>query len=103
MYVRRASAITIFSGFTTRRTDDTRSSVRICFTSSRLRCRRSTAANTLSPAIGSVVIRETMGRTAFTTLRSTGKIRSMYQFMISGSDSRRSVSAVGAQSTTSMS
>ena len=77
--------------------------MRIVFTSSRLRCRRSTAANTLSPAIGSVVIFDTMGRTAFTTLRSTGKIRSMYQFMISGRLSSRRVSAVGAQSTTSMS
>ncbi len=47
-----------------------------------------------------VVIRETMGRTAFTTFRSTGQIRSMYQFMISGRLSSRRVSAVGAQSTT---
>ena len=82
--MRRASLITIFSGFTTRRTDDTDSSVRIIFTSSRLRWSRSTASKTASPAIGSVVILETIGRTAFTTLRSTGKIRSMYQFMTSG-------------------
>ena len=43
------------------------------------------------------------GRIVFTTRFSTGKIRSMYQFMISGRDSSRSVSAVGAQSTTSRS
>ena len=77
--------------------------MRICLTASRLRCSRSTAAKTWSPAIGSDVIFDTIGRTVFTTRRSTGKIRSMYQFMISGSDSSRSVSAVGAQSTTSMS
>ena len=101
--MRRASEITIFSGFTTSRTDDVSSSVRICFTASRLRCRRSTAANTWSPAIGSDVIFESIGRTVLTMRRSTGKMRSMYQFMISGRLSRRSVSAVGAQSTTSMS
>ena len=50
-----------------------------------------------------MVIRDTIGRIVFTTRRSTGKIRSMYQFMTSGSESSRSVSAVGAQSTTSMS
>ena len=61
------------------------------------------AANTLSPAMGRVVILDTIGRTARTTLRSTGKMRSMYQFMTSGRLSSRSVSAVGAQSTTSMS
>ena len=101
--MRRASAITIFSGFTTRRTLEVVSSVRICLTASRLRCSRSTAPKTASPAIGSVVIFDTIGRSVFTTRRSTGKIRSMYQLMISGSDSSRRVSAVGAQSTISMS
>ena len=44
-------------------------------------------------------MRDTSGRTTFTTRRCTGKIRSMYQFMMSGRLSSRSVSAVGAQST----
>ena len=50
-----------------------------------------------------MVIRDNIGRSVFTTRRSTGKIRSMYQFMTSGSESSLSVSAVGAQSTTTMS
>ena len=50
-----------------------------------------------------MVIFVTMGRSVFTTRRSTGKIRSMYQFITSGSESSRSVSAVGAQSTMSRS
>ena len=49
---------------------------------------------------GMLVILATMGRTPFTTRRWTGKMRSMYQFMTSGSDRSRRVSAVGAQSTT---
>ncbi len=53
--------------------------------------------------MGIDVIRDSSGRMVFTTRRSTGKMRSMYQFMASGSDSRRRVSAVGAQSTTSRS
>ena len=101
--MRLASAITIFSRFTTSRTDEVVSSVRIFFTASRFRWSRSTASNTRSPAIGSVVIRDMIGRTVFTIRRSTGKIRSMYHCITSGSESRRRVSAVGAQSTMSTS
>ena len=97
--MRRASLITIFSGLITRRTLETSSSVRIPLTASRFAWSRSTASKTCSPAMGIVVTRDMSGRTAFTTLRSTGQIRSMYQFMMSGSDSSRRVSAVGAQST----
>jgi hypothetical protein len=50
--------------------------------------------------MGSDVILVTIGRMPFTRRRCTGKMRSMYQFMISGRESNRSVSAVGAQSTT---
>ena len=74
--------------------------MRIRCTASRLRCSRSTAAKNRSPAIGREVILVTMGRTPFTTRRCTGKMRSMYQLMTSGNERRRSVSAVGAQSTT---
>ena len=103
MYVRLASAITIFSRFTTSRTDDVVSSVRIFFTASRFRWSCSIASNTRSPAIGRVVTRDTIGRTVFTIRRSTGKMRSMYHCITSGSDRSRSVSAVGAQSTISTS
>ena len=52
---------------------------------------------------GMDVMRSRTGRTTFTTRRSMGKMRSMYQRAISGSESRRSVSAVGAQSMTTQS
>ena len=80
-----------------------RSFVSSCRTPSRFRCSRSTAAKIRSSAMGIEVSRDSSGRIVFTTRRSTGKIRSMYQFIASGSDSSRSVSAVGAQSTTSRS
>ena len=68
-------------------------------TASRLRWSRSTASKTRSPAIGSEVTRDTIGRTVFTIFRSTGKTRSMYHCITSGRESSRRVSAVGAQST----
>ncbi len=61
------------------------------------------ALKTSSPGSGMLVIRLSTGRAALRMRRSVGRIRSTYQESTSGSDSRRSVSAVGAQSTTTAS
>jgi len=88
--VRRASAITIFSGFTTRRTDDVFSSVRIRRTASRLRCRRSTAPKNRSPRSATW----SSSRRRSHALHHAALDREDpldVQLMISGSESRRSV------------
>ena len=73
-----ASASTTDSGVSTMRTlaSGPVSSAR---TSSSSACSRTTASNTASPGIGTPAARVSTGRSAFTTRRSTGRIRSMYQ------------------------
>ena len=61
---------------------------------------RSMALKTCSFAMSGPMTRLNTGRTTFATLRSIGKMRSKYQLRTSGRLSSRSVSAVGAQSTT---
>jgi hypothetical protein len=68
--------------------------------SARSRCSRRNASKTVSSGIGSPDALLSSGRKVRTTLRSALKMRSMYQLSASGSASSRSVSAVGAQSTT---
>ena len=102
MYERRASASTTDSGVSTIRTlaSGPESSAR---TSSSSACSRSMAPKTLPPGIGTPAARVSTGRSALTTRCCTGKTRCMYQPRASGSASSRSVSAVGAQSTTTRS
>ena len=102
--MRLASATTIFSGLRTRRTVEVSGSASSTRTRSRFRYSRSTAPNTASEAIGGrLPSRPSSGRATVAIRREDGNSRSMYQPRASGSDSSRSVSAVGAQSTTSRS
>ena len=99
MYERLASASTTDSGVSTSRTlaSGPANSSR---TSSSSRCSRSTASKTESSGIGTPAARESTGFSVRTTRRSIGSTRCMYHPSASGSASSRSVSAVGAQSTT---
>ena len=102
--MRRASAITMRSGFTTSRTlvragvgEELADAVEPVVEAARPSRTRS------SPATGRHVTRDSTGDTTLFTRRLIGKTRSMYQLRMSGSDRRRIVSAVGAQSTTTTS
>ena len=67
------------------------------------RCSRSTASKRSSRGTAGPDTRDSSGRTARSARRCAGKTRSTYQDSASGSASSRSVSPVGAQSTTTRS
>ena len=100
MNVRIASLITIRSGFITSRIEVVARSRRISFIATRLRTRRSTSSNTASLGSGTSSSARANGRAAAISRRSIGNTFSSHQLATSGNDRSRSVSPVGAQSTT---
>ena len=98
--MRRASAITMRSGFTTRRTlvrggvgEQLPHPVEPVVEAAG-------GAEHLVAGHRQAVTRDRTGETTLLTRRPTGNSRSMYQARMSGRDRNRMVSAVGAQSTT---
>ena len=94
-----ASFTTIRSGLITRRIEVCARSRRISFIATRLRARRSTSSNTASPGMG--MSKRVLANGA--SRRCEGSTFSSHQVTTSGKDRRRSVSPVGAQSTTTQS
>ena len=88
------------SGFITRRIDVQERSRRIAFIETRLRTRRWTSSITASLGSGMSRNERAIGRATATSRRSQGKTFSSHHVQTSGNDSSRSVSPVGAQSTT---
>jgi hypothetical protein len=70
------------------------------FIATRLRTRRSTSSNTASLGIGMSSSPRARGLAAAISLRSHGNTFSSHHLATSGNDRSRSVSPVGAQSTT---
>ena len=103
MNVRIASPMTILSGFMTSRIVAWARSRRISFMAIRLSISRCTSANTASLGSETSSIVRAMGRAAARSWRSWGKTFSSHQRATSGKESSRSVSPVGAQSTTTAS
>ena len=99
MKVRIASLTTIRSGFITSRTVVREWSRRMPFIATRLRARRSRSSKT--PSAGSGMSNSERAQGA--SLRCEGRMRSSHQVTTSGNESSRSVSPVGAQSTTTQS
>jgi hypothetical protein len=101
--VRRASSMTIRSGFITSRSDTRLVSRRISFIAMRLATRPWTSSRTASPGSFMSSTARANGRAASRMRLCCGNTRSSHQRATSGNDSSRSVSPVGAQSTTTTS
>ncbi len=100
MNVRIASPITIRSGFITRRIVARARSRRISFIEMRFSDRRWMSANTAEEGSGMSSSERARGRAAASSWRSAPNTFCSHQRATSGNDSSRSVSPVGAQSTT---
>ena len=87
-------------GFITSRIEARRRSRRISLIAIKLRTRRRTSSKTSAPGSSTSRSVRAQGRAAATIRRSHGKTFSSHQRAISGNERRRSVSPVGAQSTT---
>ncbi len=100
MKVRIASPMTIFSGFITSRTLARWRSRRISFIAIRFSDSRLMSANTAWVGMGMSSSVRAIGPAVARIWRSKGNTLSIHQRATSGNDSSRSVSPVGAQSTT---
>ena len=100
MNVRCASLITMRSGFITSRIEECERSRRISLISIRLVTSSSTSDSTSLPGSGRSNIVRAIGRAAVMRRFSHGNTLSSHQRATSGKESSRSVSPVGAQSTT---
>ncbi len=103
MKVRIDSLTTMRSGFITSRTEVVERSRRMAFIATRLRTSRSTSSNTASSGSGTSSRPRASGRAADIRRRSHGNTFSSHHLATSGKDRSRSVSPVGAQSTTTQS